>query len=65
MHRWCRYQYRYSKPVSDRVMVRVLNLDGDGQADLTVHGGVDKAVYVTHSSITIIGEMNCLTQSYR
>ncbi|HEY3471361.1 MAG TPA: MOSC domain-containing protein, partial [Amycolatopsis sp.] len=23
-----------------------LNLDGDRQADLTVHGGVDKAVYV-------------------
>jgi MOSC domain-containing protein YiiM len=27
-------------------MVRSLNLDGDGQADLTVHGGSDKAVYV-------------------
>ncbi|MEH2233854.1 MAG: MOSC domain-containing protein [Nostoc sp.] len=27
-------------------MVRVLNLDGDGQADLTVHGKADKAVYV-------------------
>ncbi|MBW4540196.1 MAG: MOSC domain-containing protein [Myxacorys chilensis ATA2-1-KO14] len=27
-------------------MVRELNLDGDRQADLTVHGGVDKAVYV-------------------
>jgi MOSC domain-containing protein YiiM len=27
-------------------MVRSLNLGGDGQADLTVHGGVDKAVYV-------------------
>ena len=26
-------------------MVRRLNLDGDRQADLTVHGGVDKAVY--------------------
>ncbi|MEH2038470.1 MOSC domain-containing protein [Nostoc sp.] len=36
----------FKEPVSDRVMVRVLNLDGDGQADLTVHGGVDKAVYV-------------------
>ena len=23
-----------------------LNLDGDQQSDLTVHGGVDKAVYV-------------------
>lgn len=36
----------FKKPVSDRVMVRALNLDGDGQADLTVHGGLEKAVYV-------------------
>jgi MOSC domain-containing protein YiiM len=36
----------FKEPVSDRVMVRSLNLDGDGQADLTVHGGLDKAVYV-------------------
>jgi MOSC domain-containing protein YiiM len=26
-------------------MLRTLNLDGDEQADLTVHGGPDKAVY--------------------
>src|SRR5205814_9132435 len=26
-------------------MLRTLNLEGDGQADLTVHGGVSKAVY--------------------
>ena len=26
-------------------MLRTLNLDGDRQADLSVHGGVDKAVY--------------------
>jgi MOSC domain len=36
----------FKEPVSKRVMVRLLNLDGDGQADLTVHGGPDKAVYV-------------------
>lgn len=36
----------FKEPVSQRVMVRSLNLDGDGQADLTVHGGSDKAVYV-------------------
>jgi MOSC domain-containing protein YiiM len=36
----------FKEPVSDRMMVRSLNLDGDGQADLTVHGGLDKAVYV-------------------
>lgn len=27
------------------IAVRTLNIDGDGQADLTAHGGVDKAVY--------------------
>ena len=36
----------YNEPVAGRVMVRKLNVDGDGQADLTVHGGVYKAVYV-------------------
>jgi len=36
----------FKEPVSKRVMVRSLNLDGDGQADLTVHGGADKAIYV-------------------
>ncbi len=36
----------FKEPVSERVMVRSLNLDGDGQADLTVHGGLEKAVYV-------------------
>jgi MOSC domain-containing protein YiiM len=35
----------FKEPVSGRVVVRHLNLDGDGQADLTVHGGADKAVY--------------------
>ena len=32
-------------PIAGPVMVRTLNIDGDGQADLTVHGGIDKAVY--------------------
>jgi len=36
----------FKAPVSGRVQVRKLNLDGDEQSDLTVHGGVDKAVYV-------------------
>jgi MOSC domain-containing protein YiiM len=31
--------------VSGPVAVRTTNLDGDGQSDLTVHGGRDKAVY--------------------
>jgi MOSC domain-containing protein YiiM len=36
----------FKKPVNAPVMLRTLNLDGDQQADLTVHGGVNKAVYV-------------------
>jgi MOSC domain-containing protein YiiM len=28
-----------------RVRIGALNIEGDGQADLTVHGGADKAVY--------------------
>jgi MOSC domain-containing protein YiiM len=35
----------FKQPVDGRVMMRLLNLDGDRQADLTVHGGVEKAVY--------------------
>jgi MOSC domain-containing protein YiiM len=35
----------FKEPVNGPVMLRTLNLDGDRQADLTVHGGVSKAVY--------------------
>ena len=35
----------YKEPVAGRVRLRWLNLDGDRQADLRVHGGADKAVY--------------------
>jgi MOSC domain-containing protein YiiM len=35
----------FKKPVEGRVALRTLNLDGDRQADLTVHGGPAKAVY--------------------
>ncbi|MBI4466759.1 MAG: MOSC domain-containing protein, partial [Acidobacteria bacterium] len=35
----------FKQSVSGRVRVRRLNLDGDAQADLSVHGGPDKAVY--------------------
>jgi MOSC domain-containing protein YiiM len=31
--------------VENRVKLKRLNLDGDRQADLTVHGGIDKAIY--------------------
>jgi MOSC domain-containing protein YiiM len=35
----------FKEPVAGRVALRKLNLDGDRQADLTVHGGEHKAVY--------------------
>jgi MOSC domain-containing protein YiiM len=35
----------FKQPVEGRVALRKLNLDGDRQADLTVHGGEFKAVY--------------------
>jgi len=36
----------FKSPVKGPVSVRRLNIDGDQQADLTVHGGESKAVYV-------------------
>ncbi len=35
----------FKTPVPGRVMLRTTNLDGDRQADLSVHGGPNKAVY--------------------
>jgi MOSC domain-containing protein YiiM len=35
----------FKSPVNGRIALRALNLDGDGQADLTMHGGEYKAVY--------------------
>jgi len=35
----------FKEPVQGRVILRKLNLDGDRQADLSVHGGTHKAVY--------------------
>lgn len=35
----------FKEPVNRRIMLRTLNLDGDGQADRENHGGVYKAVY--------------------
>ena len=35
----------WKSPVAGRVAVRGVNVDGDEQADRTVHGGPDKAVY--------------------
>ena len=36
----------FKEPIEGRVMVRTLNVDGDGQADLVGHGGEQRAVYV-------------------
>ena len=36
----------WKNPVEGRVRVSKLNLEGDRQSDLSVHGGVDKAIYV-------------------
>jgi MOSC domain-containing protein YiiM len=35
----------FKAPVAAPTPLRWMNLDGDGQADLTVHGGRDKAIY--------------------
>jgi MOSC domain-containing protein YiiM len=35
----------FKEPIEGRVKVTTLNLDGDAQADLSVHGGLDKAIY--------------------
>ena len=35
----------FKEPVSGRVMMRKMNIDGDAQADLRNHGGVHKAAY--------------------
>lgn len=35
----------FKRPVSGSVMLREMNIDGDGQGDLKVHGGTYKAIY--------------------
>ena len=35
----------FKEPVAGRIRLRTLNLDGDRQADLSVHGGLSKAAY--------------------
>ncbi|TMH98759.1 MAG: MOSC domain-containing protein, partial [Betaproteobacteria bacterium] len=39
----------FKAPVPGRVRVMRLNVDGDRQSDLSVHGGTDKAVYAYSS----------------
>jgi MOSC domain-containing protein YiiM len=35
----------FKVPIQGRVRLNALNIAGDQQADLTVHGGVSKAIY--------------------
>src|SRR3954447_25748537 len=42
----------WKQPVEGRVAVRGVNVEGDQQADLRVHGGPDKAVYAYASEDT-------------
>ena len=39
------YTSIFKTPADRRLRVTALNLDGDQQTHLSVHGGVDKAVY--------------------
>ena len=39
------YRREFSRAGTGRIMLRTLNLDGDRQADPSVHGGPSKAVY--------------------
>ena len=50
------YSGIFKAPVAGPVRVRRLNLDGDGQGDLNVHGGPDKAVYVYPSEHYVFWE---------
>lgn len=42
----------WKSPVEGRVAVRGVNIDGDEQSDLRVHGGPDKAIYAYASEDT-------------
>lgn len=50
----------FKEPVPGKVALRRLNLDGDEQADLTVHGGVVRHCMCMLLSTIRFGEMNCL-----
>ena len=46
----------YEQPVSRRVRLGKLDLDGDGQADLTVHGGEHQAAYASYRTLRPLAE---------
>ena len=51
--------------VVDRVIVRKLNIDGDGQGDLAGHGGVNRAEMVYKWIPTAIGSANLAEMTFR
>jgi MOSC domain-containing protein YiiM len=55
----------YKQPVAGRVAVRALNLDGDRQAALRVHGGRDKAVYAYPSEFCSPSARACSARTSR
>ena len=36
----------FQEPISDHTITQSLNLEGNKQANFTVHGGIDKAIYI-------------------
>ena len=41
----------FKEPIDGSVMLRALNLDGDRQADLSVHGGIDGMIRWVNASL--------------
>ena len=53
----------WKTPVEGRVAARGVNIEGDDQADRTVHGGPDKAVYASRSRISACGRASSAARS--
>ena len=53
----------YKQPVTGRVALRKMNLEGDRQADLSVHGGEQKAVYCYPHEHYAFWRESCLAAS--
>ena len=51
-------------PCPGQCQLRTLNLDGDRQADLTVHGGPNKAVYAYPSEHYPYWQRNCRARTF-
>ena len=55
----------FKTPVTGRIPVTKLNLKGDQQSDLSVHGGIDKLFMLILRNITLSGANNFLESIYR